>query len=54
MNDAINKVIHDLENQLTAALRDADWYQTRMKEAEVKIINLKNTLAELESLKLRK
>ncbi len=51
MNESLKNVIKDLESQLETASLDSDWYQRKFKEAEIKIISLKETIEELKAMK---
>jgi peptidoglycan hydrolase CwlO-like protein len=46
----ISDLIDDLEKQLEAAQRDIDWYHRKLKECDTKVINLKETIAELKAM----
>ncbi len=51
MNKALNGVIKELKKQLAIDITQIDWYQKQLKEFEMKVINIKETIAELEAIK---
>ena len=50
MSATINMVILDLKKRLVNEIQDADWAAKRARQIEERIINLKNSIAELETL----
>jgi hypothetical protein len=50
MSVALQKVIADLERQLSIEMQDSEYYHRKWKESELKVIALKESLLDLKEL----
>lgn len=46
----LEKIITDLRKELEKELEESAWHQIKMKESELKILDLKETLAYLNNI----
>lgn len=50
MNKTLSNLINDLQCHVKTCSADLDWYYERIKECEKKLLNLKETIAELQTM----